>query len=69
MDNSTEHPITARKERKYLSIVEVASEYGNSAGFWRKKVFLKEIPYVKSGRTVKLSRTDLDAWHDARRVT
>jgi excisionase family DNA binding protein len=68
MSNPQERASTSQKNKKYLSIIEVSSEYGNSPGFWRKKVFLKQIPYVKSGRTVKISREDLDAWHAARKI-
>ena len=57
-----------QRERKYLSINEAAQEYGNSPGFWRKRVFLKQIPYVKAGRSVKIRREDLEGWHAARRV-
>lgn len=59
---------TDRQAKKYLSVNEVAHEYGNSPGFWRKRVFLKQIPYVKAGRSVKIRREDLDAWHATRLV-
>jgi len=63
MNNRREPAMSMQTNRKYLSISDVVSEYGNSPGFWRKKVFLKQIPYVESGRSVKISREDLDAGH------
>jgi hypothetical protein len=56
------------RDKKYLNISEVVAEYGNSIGFWRKKIFYRQIPFIKAGRSVKIAREDLDAWHVARRV-
>jgi excisionase family DNA binding protein len=68
MENKSTRSEAVRTQKKYLSIPEAAQEYGGSLGFWRKRVFLKQIPYVKAGRSVRLSREDLEAWHAARKV-
>ena len=54
--------------RKHLTIAEVNAEYGGSIAFWRKAIFEKRIPYVKFGRSVRISRNDLEGWLAARRV-
>ena len=55
-------------DRPYLSVVEVAREYGGSVAFWRKAVLQRKIPYVKLGRLVRISRADLDSYFTSRRV-
>ena len=69
MQNKSTPIEVVQKQKRYLSIPEAVQEYGGSLGFWRKRVFLKQIPYVKAGRSVRLSREDLEAWHEARKVS
>jgi excisionase family DNA binding protein len=53
--------------KKYLSVTEIAAEYGGSVPFWRKRVLSREVPVTRFGRSVKISRADLEAWLDGRR--
>jgi hypothetical protein len=69
MQNKPTRPEAVQTQKRYLSIPEAVQEYGGSLGFWRKRVFLKQIPYIKAGRSVRLSREDLDAWHAARKIS
>lgn len=52
----------------YLDIRGARSVYGGSVAWWRKAVWLKQIPYHKRGSRVVFSRADLDAYFAARRV-
>ena len=54
--------------KQYLSLPEIVAEYGNSLGFWRKQVFYRSIAYTKAGRSVKIARSDVEAFHATRRV-
>ena len=47
---------------KLLSIPQLAAESGESQAVWRKRVFFRQIPYVKCGRNVRVRREDLYAW-------
>jgi excisionase family DNA binding protein len=58
-----------QSNRQYLTIREVAQEYGNSAAFWRKQILKRGIPFVKAGSAVKIARQDIEHWHNSRRVT
>jgi len=57
-----------KDQRAYLDISEAQAIYGGSIAWWRKAVWLKRIPYHKRGARVVFSRTDLDAYFQARRV-
>lgn len=67
MKNATDSE-AARSPRRYLSVAEVAAEYGGSVGFWRKAIHQRQVPYFKLGRLVRLSRQDLDVYLASRRV-
>lgn len=52
----------------YYSVPDLARETGESEAAWRKRVWLKQIPYVKCGSNVRIKREDFEAWLEARRV-
>jgi hypothetical protein len=53
---------------QYLSIADLAAESRESPSVWRKRVFRKQIPYVKLGRNVRVRRADFDSFVAARLV-
>jgi hypothetical protein len=53
---------------QYLSVADLAAESRESMSVWRKRVFRREIPYVKLGRNVRVRRGDFDAFIAARVV-
>jgi excisionase family DNA binding protein len=53
--------------KKYLSVTEIAAEYGGSVSFWRKRVLYRDVPITRFGRSVKISRADLEAWLEGQR--
>ena len=53
--------------KRYLSIPEIAQETGCSVAFWRKAIFPRKIPFVKIGRSVRISREDFETWLQTRR--
>jgi excisionase family DNA binding protein len=57
---------TANSE--YLAITEVAKLTNMSEAFWWKQIRLKNIPYAKLGSSVRVRRSALGAWLQAREV-
>jgi excisionase family DNA binding protein len=51
-----------------LTIPQLAIETTESEGVWRKRVFRREIPFLKLGRNVRVKRTDFDNYLSARKV-
>lgn len=47
---------------KLMSVEELAALTSESKAVWRKRIFERQIPYVKCGRNVRVLRDDLDAW-------
>ncbi len=45
-----------------LSLQKVAKHTDTSVGFWRKQVFMRQIPVVKVGRLVRLRAEDVASW-------
>lgn len=62
------HTQNIAHSRAFLDINEARAVYGGSVGWWRKVVWLRQIPYHKRGARVAFSRADLDAYFAARRV-
>jgi len=60
--------MSTQHQRAYLTVREVAEEYGNSVGFWRKAILERAVPFVKIGRSVRIGRDELQQWLAARRV-
>jgi hypothetical protein len=54
--------------KRFLSIPEIVLEYGGSEGFWRKRVFRKEISYNKFGKAVRIDRGEVEGFIDKRKV-
>ena len=46
-------------ENRFLNIADLARKSNESEAVWRKRIFRKEIPYVKFGRNVRVSRESL----------
>jgi hypothetical protein len=54
--------------REFLHIREAAAIYGGSIAWWRKAVWLRQIPVCKRGARVVFRRADLERYFEARRV-
>jgi hypothetical protein len=54
--------------REFLDIREAAAIYGGSIAWWRKAVWLRQIPYYTRGAGVVFRRADLERYFEARRV-
>jgi len=54
--------------REFLDIREAAAIYGGSIAWWRKAVWLRQIPYYKRGARVVFRRSELERYFEARRV-
>jgi hypothetical protein len=52
----------------YLSIPELALESNESQSVWRKRLFLRQIAYVKLGRNVRVHRRALENFFKQRIV-
>ncbi len=44
------------------TLQEAAKRTSTSVGFWRKQVFLRQIPVVKVGRLVRVRAEDVASW-------
>jgi len=51
-----------------LTVEQLAETTSESVAVWRKRIFLKEITYVKCGGNVRVEEEVLEQWVDARRV-
>lgn len=51
-----------------LAVPELARKTGESISVWRKRIFRREVPFVKLGRNVRVRREDLENWLEARLV-
>jgi hypothetical protein len=54
--------------REFLDIREAAAIYGGSIAWWRKTVWLRQIPYYKRGARVVFRRSELERYFEERRV-
>jgi hypothetical protein len=54
--------------REFVDIREVAAIYGGSLAWWRKAVWLRQIPFYRRGARIVFSRADLESYFQARRV-
>ena len=54
--------------REFLHIREAAAIYGGSIVWWRKAVWLRQIPFYKRGARVVFRRAELERYFEARRV-
>jgi hypothetical protein len=54
--------------REFLDIREAAAIDGGSIAWWRKAVWLRQIPYYKRGARVVFRRSELERYFAARRV-
>lgn len=57
-----EQRIATKHQPAYRSIRDIATTYGGSEAFWRKLVFLRAIPFVKLGSSVKLAVEDVESY-------
>jgi hypothetical protein len=53
---------------EYLSIPMLAALSSETEFAWRKRIFKRQIPFVKFGSNVRVSRQDFDAWVAARMI-
>jgi excisionase family DNA binding protein len=51
-----------------LSVPQLAAETAESQAVWRKRLFRREIRFVKLGRNVRVHRQDLDLFLAARQI-
>ena len=56
-------------KQQSLSIPELALETNESQAVWRKRIFFRQIPYLKLGRNVRVRRADFESWLEARLVS
>ena len=68
MQDTRSHTSTNQQRKKFLSVAEIPLEYGGSVSGWRKRIFQRQIRYVKAGRSVFIAREDLDRWFAERAV-
>jgi hypothetical protein len=54
--------------REFVDIREAAAVYGGSIAWWRKSVWLRQIPFYRRGARIVFSRADLESYFEARRV-
>ena len=54
--------------RQLMSVPELALESNESEAVWRKRIFRKEIPYIKLGRNVRVRRAEFESFLEARLV-
>lgn len=55
-------------ERRLLTVKEAAAYLAVPVPTLYGRVFHREIPYIKLGRSVRFDRTDLDALIDSKKV-
>lgn len=51
-----------------MTYQELSARLGLSVSYLRRLVMLREIPYIKIGRTVRFNPDDIDNWVSDRRV-
>jgi excisionase family DNA binding protein len=49
-------------EPRLYSLSTCAAITGESLAVWRKRIFYRQIPFVKAGRNVRVRREDFDEW-------
>jgi hypothetical protein len=54
--------------QEFLDIREAVAIYGGSIAWWRKAVWLRQIPYYKRGARVVFRRAELERYFAPRRV-
>jgi excisionase family DNA binding protein len=52
---------------RLLTITELARATAESQAVWRKRIQRREIEFLKCGRNVRVTRTALQSWLNARR--
>ncbi len=52
----------------FESVDDLAERTGLSRSFWRQRVFAREIPFYKIGRSVRFDPAEVDDWIAARKV-
>ena len=55
-------------DREFVDIREAAAIYGGSIAWWRKAVWLRQLPHYKRGTRVVFRRDDLEHYFETRRV-
>jgi excisionase family DNA binding protein len=55
-------------EIQFLTVPELAKLSRESEAAWRKRVFFRQIPFVKVGRNVRVRREDFERWIQRRVV-
>ena len=60
--------VTSNALDEYLSIPQVALVTNEKPATWRKRVFLRQVEFVKCGRNVRIRRSILERWLNARTV-
>ena len=53
---------------EFLTVRELAKCSNESVAVWRKRVFFRQIGYVKCGKNVRVSKAELNRWLSARTV-
>jgi hypothetical protein len=62
--------VNDRQEREqFLTVPDLAKLTRESEAAWRKRIFFRQIPFVKCGRSVRVRGEDYQAWIRARTVT
>jgi hypothetical protein len=59
---------TSSSDRRFLDVNELAKESGESVAVWRKRIFFRQIPYVKFGRNVRVKRENFEAFAAKREI-
>ena len=58
-----------RQEREqFLTVPDLAKLTRESEAAWRKRIFFRQIPFVKCGRSVRVRVEDYQLWIRARTV-
>jgi hypothetical protein len=53
---------------KLLNLEQLAELSSESLAVWRKRIYRREVPYLKLGRNVRVRHEDYAAWLAARLV-
>lgn len=55
-------------KRAFYTVPELAGITRESAAMWRKRIYRRELDYVKNGRNVRVPESALNAWISSRTV-
>jgi excisionase family DNA binding protein len=60
--------INVTEKPRLESVEDLAERTGLSRSFWRQRVFARDIPFYKIGRSVRFDPAEVDHWIAARKV-